>query len=127
AAVAHQTQMRAMSPEAATPPSPFLLDANVTAVAVAPQFMAAGDFDADGHADLITCDFGASALAFLKGDGRGGLSVGKSRPLPGKVTAITVADVNRMDGLADIAVAVTTAGGARLLVVAGRFGALPAE
>src|SRR4051812_13836052 len=76
-AVAHQAQMRAVSPEAATPPSPFLLDANITAVAVAPQFMAAGDFDADGHADLITCDVGAAALAFLKGDGRGGLSVGK--------------------------------------------------
>ncbi|MFL6278125.1 MAG: BACON domain-containing protein [Blastocatellia bacterium] len=126
-AVAHQAQMRAVSPEAATPPSPFLLDANITAVAVAPQFMAAGDFDADGHADLITCDVGAAALAFLKGDGRGSLSVGKSISLPGKITAITVADVNRMDGLADIVVAVTTAGGARLLVFEDRFGALQAE
>src|SRR5581483_3671858 len=35
AAVAHQAQLRAVSPEAATPPSPFLLDARVTAVAVA--------------------------------------------------------------------------------------------
>lgn len=127
AAVAHQAQMRAVSPEVATPSSPFLLDANVTVVAVVPQFMAAGDFDADGHVDLITCDLGASALAFLKGDGHGGLSVGKSIPLPGKVTAITVADVNRMDGLADIVVAVTTAGGARLLVFEDRFGALQAE
>ena len=126
AAVAHRAQLRAVSPLASEAPSPFLLDASALAITSSPQFMAAGDFDADGHADLITGDLGATALAFLKGDGRGGLTAGKTLALPGKVTAITVADVNRLDGLADIVVAVTTASGPRLLIYEDGFGALQA-
>jgi len=123
AAVAHQEQMRANSLSKDEQASPFLLAASAQAVNSAPRFMAAGDFDADGHADLITCDIGATALALLKGDGHGGLKEGAMIPLPGKVTAITVADVNRMDGLADICVAVTSASGARLLIFEDGFGA----
>jgi uncharacterized repeat protein (TIGR01451 family) len=127
AAAAHRAEMRAASlASPAEGPSPFLVAANVLAIYSAPQFMAAGDFDADGHADLITCEIGATSLGFLKGDGRGGLEAGRALDLPGKVTAITVADVNRMDGLADIVVAVATASGARLLVFEDRFGALSA-
>ncbi|HJQ24061.1 MAG TPA: BACON domain-containing carbohydrate-binding protein [Blastocatellia bacterium] len=126
AAVAHRAQLHAQFPSANEAPSPFLLDASVLAIAAPPQFMAAGDFDADGHADLIACDTGATALAFFKGDGHGGLTADKGLALPGKVTAITVADVNRMDGLADIVVAVVTTSGPRLLIFEDRFGALRA-
>jgi uncharacterized repeat protein (TIGR01451 family) len=127
AAVAHQAEMRAAS---LTSPdeqaSPFMVATSALAVNSAPQFMAAGDFDADGHVDLITCDIGATTLALLRGDGHGGLNAGRMIVLPGKVTAITVADVNRMDGLADILVAVTTASGAKLLVFEDSFGAFGA-
>jgi uncharacterized repeat protein (TIGR01451 family) len=126
AAVAHQEQMRATALSKGEQASPFLLAASALAVRSAPGFMAAGDFDADGHADLITCDIGATSLALLNGDGHGGLKEGGTIALPGKVTAITIADVNRMDGLADICVAVATASGARLLVFEDGFGAFHA-
>jgi uncharacterized repeat protein (TIGR01451 family) len=127
AAVAHRAEMRSASRATSDEgPSPFMISANTMAVNSAPQFMAAGDFDADGHADLITCDASATALVFLKGDGRGGLDASRTVDLPGKVTAITVADMNRMDGLADIMVAVSTASGARLLIFEDAKGALNA-
>jgi uncharacterized repeat protein (TIGR01451 family) len=126
AAIVHRARLRGVALGSTGQPSPFLLAANATAVTSAPQFMAAGDFDADGHADLITCELGATALAFLKGDGHGGLTPGKPLALPGKVTAITVADVNRIDGLADILVAVVTGDGPRLLVFESSSGALQA-
>src|SRR5947209_1589636 len=48
AAVAHQAQRRAASASSSNQASPLLMAANVLAVDAAPQFMAAGDFDADG-------------------------------------------------------------------------------
>jgi conserved repeat domain len=128
AAVAHQAQMRAAKLSPNDQASPFMVATSALTVNSAPQFLAAGDFDADGHADLITCDIGATSVALLKGDGHGGLKAGRTIPLPGKVTAITTADVNRMDGLADILVAVNTASGARLLIFEdglGAFNAVP--
>ncbi|MFL6213806.1 MAG: BACON domain-containing protein [Blastocatellia bacterium] len=125
-AVAHRAELRAQSSQAGDEPSPFLVDASAWSINSAPQFMAAGDFDADGHADLITGEFGGTAISLLKGDGRGGLVAARAIKLPAKMTAAAVADVNRMDGLADLVVAVSDASGARLLVFEDGKGAINA-
>jgi uncharacterized repeat protein (TIGR01451 family) len=125
-AVAHRAELRAQSAQSGDEPSPFLVDASTYSLGSTPQFMAAGDFDADGHADLITGEIGGTAISLLKGDGRGGLMAGQTIKLPARMTAAAVGDVNRMDGLADIVVAVSDASGARLLVFEDGKGAINA-
>ena len=108
-------------------PSPFLVQSRVFSVQRAPQFLIAGDFDGDGHKDVITAEEGSAALWLLPGDGHGNFTTGHSIELPGTVTALIAADVNRMDGLADIIVAVKSSGNAKLLVYEGSLGAAKAS
>ncbi len=104
--------------------SPFLPDAKVFETPGRPDFIGAGDFDADGHWDVVAAGKGASTLTLHRGDGAGGLLPPESLPLPGAVTALTVGDVNRRDGLDDVLVGVMTPEGARLLVFEWPEGAL---
>ena len=108
-------------------PSPFLVQSKVFSVQRAPQFLITGDFDGDGHKDVITAEEGSAALWLLPGDGHGNFTTGHSIELPGAVTALIAADVNRMDGLADIVVAVKSGGNAKLLVYEGSLGAAKAS
>jgi hypothetical protein len=55
-------------------PPPFLAPGRVLDLSVAPSFLAAGDFDADGHCDILAAARGGRALVLLKGDGRGGFA-----------------------------------------------------
>jgi VCBS repeat protein len=103
--------------------SPFFVDSKVFAVEQAPQFLITGDFDGDGRRDVVIADEGTSTLLLLPGDGHGGFTAAHSIDLPGRVTALLAADVNRMDGLADMIVAVKVGGTAKLLVYEGSSGA----
>jgi hypothetical protein len=107
-------------------PPEFLPDVRVFAVPEAPDFIATGDFDADGHWDVVTTRRAGDALYFLRGDGHGGLRAAQRIPLPGTVTAMASGDINRPDGLADLIVAVNTASGAQLLVFESPNGAVRA-
>ena len=104
--------------------SPFLATALVLEVPEAPDFVAAGDFDADGHWDLTVAAKASNSLYQLSGDGHGSFSLPKAIRLPGRVSALTVGEINRADGLTDIAVAVVTDQGAQVLVFEGPEGAL---
>lgn len=109
------------------PATPFFPAVRTAVVPVSPDLVAAGDFDADGRPDLVATARGADALYFLAGDGRGGFAQPRTIPLPGRATALTSGDVNRIDGLADLAVAVDGAAGPRLLVFEGPNGAVSAS
>ena len=50
--------------------------------------LAVGDFDADGHLDVVTASRGASALHVLPGDGAGRFGEARTLGLPGAVTAL---------------------------------------
>jgi CSLREA domain-containing protein len=106
--------------------APFLSPARVYEVAASPDFIGAGDFDADGHRDVVVARRGASALYLLLGDGRGGFGKSIEISLPGVVTALAVGEVNRADGLDDVAVGVQSKQGAQALVFEGPEGALRA-
>ena len=112
---------------AGDPVRPFLTEASGFALPSAPDLLVAGDFDADGHADLASAARDAHALVWLSGDGRGGFGPARPVGLPGAVTAIAAGEVNRPDGLADLAVGLRTDEGARVLVFEGPTGALRAE
>jgi len=99
--------------------APFLSPASVFATPVAADFVGAGDFDADGHWDLVVGARSSDSLFLWSGDGRGGLKQTKQIRLPGPVTAMTTGETNRADGLTDIVVGVAHAGAAQVLVFEG--------
>lgn len=102
---------------------PFVSPARLTAGPAQPDFLAIGDFDADGHKDVIAASLGDGALYLLPGDGRGGLQPPLRMDLGGPIGAFTTGEIHRRDGLDDIAVAAQTADGPRLLVFASPQGA----
>ncbi|MGA9773839.1 MAG: BACON domain-containing carbohydrate-binding protein [Blastocatellia bacterium] len=106
--------------------SPFFVQSRVFDTLGAPQFLVAGDFDADGHQDVISAEAGSSALTLLSGDGHGEFAPARRVAVPGLVTALVAGDVNRIDGLADLLIAVNGAGGPSLLVYESGAGAINA-
>ncbi|HJQ27060.1 MAG TPA: C25 family cysteine peptidase [Blastocatellia bacterium] len=122
---ARQRRAAASDPQTATDssPSPFLEHAQVFGMPEAPEFLAAGDFDNDGHCDVIAAARAGAALYLLRGDGKGGFSAAARRPLPGQVTAMATGEINRADGLTDIVVGLMTDAGPQALVFEGPQGA----
>jgi CSLREA domain-containing protein len=107
--------------------APFLSPGRVFDLPVAADFLATGDFDADGHFDLAAAGRGCRVLLLLAGDGRGGFALPREISLTGGVTALVAGEINRADGLTDIAVGVAGEKGSRVLVFEGPEGALRAE
>jgi hypothetical protein len=91
---------------------------------IAPDFVAAGDFDADGDWDVAVATRGASALAWLPGNGQGEFDAARLIELPAAVTGLRTGELNRIDGLMDLVLSVSGDSGSRLLVFAGPDGAL---
>ncbi|MEW6211436.1 MAG: FG-GAP-like repeat-containing protein [Acidobacteriota bacterium] len=106
------------------PEAPFLAPARVFKLAVAAEFLASGDFDADGHRDVVAASSTEEALYLLRGDGHSSLGKPERIELSGRVTALVTGDMNRADGLADIVVAVAASDGPKVLVFEGPDGAL---
>ncbi len=114
---------------ARSPQPPFSRGGSVVVLPLAAEHLAAGDFDADGHQDLVVSAGGATTLLLLRGDGLGGFEPARPIELPGPVAALRAGEVNRRDGLADLAVAIGDVRGGSLLLYqssAGAFGDAPA-
>ena len=91
-----------------------------------PEFLSSGDFNADGHLDLVASSSADDKLSWLPGNGDGTFDDPRDLALPGFVSAMTVADVNRRDGLADVVVGID-ADDPVLLVFEGPEGAFNRE
>jgi hypothetical protein len=105
---------------------PFLGPAEATGLPLVPDFLAAGDFDADGHFDIAVASRNGNEVLFLRGDGRGGFPFSRKIKLPGNVTALVADDFNRRDGLNDLIVGVATKQGGQVLVFEHPYGAMNA-
>ena len=126
-AIAHRAQLRTAAeapPTAGDIQSPLLVTAQAFDVPNDPQYLGTGDFDGDGHRDVVTAENGSGSLALLSGDGRGGFAQARPVTLPGRATSMVTGDVNRIDGLADVLVAVKGSEGPKLLIYEGPEGAL---
>jgi uncharacterized repeat protein (TIGR01451 family) len=107
--------------------APFLSPARVFALPIEPEFLGAGDFDGDGHWDVVAASRTSDGLYWLPGDGRGGFGEPRRVALPGRVTAFVTGEINRPDGLDDVVVAVNGQDGPKALVFEGPEGALRAS
>lgn len=103
---------------------PFLSPGHTVDLDSAPDFIETGDFDADGHQDIVLASREDSSLFFLAGDGTGKFKSTEAIVLPGRITALATGDVNRRDGLTDLAVAVDAGDSPKLLVFEGSRGAV---
>lgn len=101
----------------------FLSPACVWPLADTPDFVVTGDFNADGHLDVVFAARGKAELHLMAGDGRGNLGAAQTLALPGALTTLAAGDVNRADGLADLVLGIETAGGAQLLIYESPDGA----
>ena len=107
--------------------SPFLPDAVIIEVPQTPEILAAGDFDADGKCDIVAAEKGGESLCILSGDADGRFLPARFISLPGKITALEAGEINRPDGLIDLAVAINSPAGAKALIFQNTTGALAGE
>jgi len=121
----HRGNVDSLFPQTSTSVAPPFLP-SVTAVTLhqLPDYMEGGDFDADGHRDLVIATRGGGALHFLRGDGQGGFGAPSRVDLGGGVTTMVAGEIGRPDGLDDLAVGLTGADGSFVLLFAHRDGAL---
>src|SRR5438128_2703936 len=107
--------------------APFLSPARVFDAPVGAEFIGAGEFDADGHWDVVIGSRARNALYLFSGNCRGDLSLTKEISLPGVVTAMTTGEIDRRDGLTDIVVGIDGQDEPKVMVFEGPEGALRAE
>ena len=104
-------------------PPAFLPNALALTVPEPPDFIGTGDFDADGHWDIVTAHLGSSAMYLLRGDGHGNFAAPQRIALSGSITAFATGEINRADGLTDIVVGITNSNGSQALVYESPTGA----
>ncbi|HZM87895.1 MAG TPA: HYR domain-containing protein [Blastocatellia bacterium] len=107
--------------------APFLSPARAFETSRPVDFLGCGDFDADGHWDVVTAARGLGGLHFFLGDGHGNLSAARLLELSGTVTALATGEINRADGLTDVVVGLAAATGSQALVFESPEGALKAN
>ncbi len=105
----------------------FLGPAQLFTLPVTPDFLAAGDFDADGHFDIAAAARTENGIYFLKGDGKGEFVLSKRIELSGKVTAVLADDFNRRDGVADLIIAIQGETNSQILIYENPYGAAKAQ
>ena len=104
--------------------TPFLSTNRVLALAAPPDFLYAGDFDADGNADLAAAAAEGASIQLLPGDGTGRFGTPRITSLQGALTALAAGDIGLRDGLTDLVATIDGAGGSRALILQGVSGAL---
>ena len=107
--------------------APFFPSAVVVETPAAPDLLVTGDFDNDGHPDVVTATLGGARLFLHSGDGAGGLKPARSMDLAAEVTLLIAGDVNRVDRLFELVVGANSPDGPELRVFESPEGAWNAE
>lgn len=81
-----------------------------------PDYIASGDFNADGHQDILAARNGENILYLMAGNGSGNFAAAVIIQFEGAITAFTVGEIGRRDGQTDVAISVVNKRGASLLV-----------
>ena len=105
-------------------PLGFVADPVLIALPIHPDFVEAGDFNADGHGDVVVAQRGINTIYLLTGS-EDGLSAPRAITLVGGVDAMASGQIDRPDGQMDLAVAVSNNAGASLLTFTAGLDAAP--
>lgn len=103
-------------------PDPFSAREELIKLPVAPDFLVAGDLNGDGDTDLVLAKRGDEALYFLAGS-RAGFGQARRVELGGQVDALALGEINVPNAALDLAVAVSGADGAKLMIFSDGIGA----
>ncbi len=101
--------------------APFLGTLSTTATIAAPQFVAASDFDGDGHLDVALASAGVSTITLLSGNGEGGIKTVRDIELPGRITAFASGDGGQLDAHDDLLLGLVVDGAPKLAVLRAGF------
>ncbi len=102
----------------------FLAHKTELVLSVSPDFIATGDFDADGRCDIAAATRGGNAIYYFSGLGQGEFADEKIIAVDGNITAFCQGEVNRRDGLIDLVVGIKSEKGFSVLVFESPEGAL---
>jgi CSLREA domain-containing protein len=97
-------------------PAPFLQDARLYELPVAPDFLQVGDFNSDGYVDVLAAARGGVSLYLLAGDGSGTLGAPQEFDLPGQLTALQSDDLKQPGKFTSVALGVRTLEGPKALI-----------
>ncbi|MDX2032617.1 MAG: CSLREA domain-containing protein [Blastocatellia bacterium] len=100
-------------------PESFLREPRLLEMPEAPDFLAMGDFTADGALDLIAAARGGQNLYLFPGAGKGEFGEMRQVALSGKATAMTTAEIDQHDGRMDVLVGIIREEGPALLAFGG--------
>ncbi len=109
---------------------PFLDRVQLVRVGSQPDHLAVGDFDDDAHADIVTGARAADNLSIVNGTDSNTYLAPRFIKLPGRLTMMRSADVNRRDRNPDLLVGVSADTGSSLLLYEhfdGAFASDPIE
>jgi CSLREA domain-containing protein len=105
---------------------PFLDATQILDTPTATDRLLTGDFDGDGRPDLLAATIGANQLQLFPLDASHRFTTLRTRQLPGAITDIESGELDRADGLADIAAGINAADHSELIVLASAQGAFDA-
>jgi len=106
--------------------APFLTAMGTITTSAPPEVAASGDFDGDGHRDVVIADRGSIALEVFLGRGDGSFAGPTTMALGGSLTALTAGEIHRRDGVTDLVAAIDGEGGPALIILHHSRGALHA-
>ncbi len=95
---------------------PFTLTQKSAYLGVSPDFFFAGDFNADGHPDLIAMSRSSANIVLAAGDGTGNFSVAQNTAISGRIISAEAGEIGHPDGQSDLVVAYSNEKGSYLAV-----------
>ena len=96
--------------------SPFLASPQAFELPESPDFIGTGDFDSDGHCDVVVAARGSNAIYLMKGDEKGRPGRPQHIELPGRVTTLAAGEINQAGGLMAVVAGIVGADGPELMV-----------
>ena len=107
--------------------APFKPVVDLMEFGVSFEFLVSGDFDADGHLDVAGAESGEKQIHVVFGNGSGRFDRSSSIALTGRVHGLASGEFGRIDGLADLGVAIEGEHGPAIVVLTGPEGAVAAS